>query len=515
MPRYRVRIPENFKDLLVGQTLADNYYVLSVIGHGGMSVVYKAKYLKKPRIVAIKTLRLQSSSDERTVLRFKREAELLSRLNHPRIVQVSFYGNTRLGQPYFVMDYLTGENLSNVFKRERALEPERVRHIFSQVCGAVDHAHRCGVIHRDLKPGNIMLIENDGKRDFVKVVDFGIARFEEEVQRLTRMGEVWGSPIYMSPEQVTGAQLDARSDVYSLGVVMYEALTGTVPYLGKNYVETMTMQIMAFPKPFSEVCPEKQLPPKLEKVVRKALEKEPDKRYQSMAELRAELEKSVQKTRKRALPPLREVRKPAANQPTGVARSSDKNAALTGRTSSAKNAALPGRTSSASNAALTGRTSSAKNAALPGRTSSANSTISGRNASIKGILPASKQSEKLPMPKPKREPFSLPHLALKVFLILSIWALAALITQVLCNGFNGLGELNPFRESEREPKSQSTDGTSSPPYSSIDPYTNQAPDATSAPVTNPAQPSRTLEQPIAAPTNWSQSTTPDAPSVAR
>ena len=293
LPRYRVAMPENAQDLLVGQVLANKYYVLSVLGFGGMSVVYKGKQMAKKRIVAVKTLRVQGLSDERTVKRFQREAELLSHLNHPRIVQVSHYGTTTRGQPYFVMDYLTGVNLSDLLKMQGPLPAQRVKDIFSQVCGAVDHAHRCGVVHRDLKPGNIMLIGTDENGDMVKVVDFGIARFEEEAQRLTRMGEVWGSPIYMSPEQCTGSQLDARSDIYSIGICMYEALTGRVPYIGKNYVETMSLQIMADPKPFSQMCPGKLFPPDLERVVRKALEKEPERRYQTMTELRADLEQAL------------------------------------------------------------------------------------------------------------------------------------------------------------------------------------------------------------------------------
>jgi serine/threonine-protein kinase len=293
LPRFRVARPDNAQDLLVGMTLASKYYVLSVLGYGGMSVVYKGKQLGKSRIVAVKTLRVQGLSDERTIKRFQREAELLSHLNHPRIVQVSHYGTTARGQPYFVMDYLTGVNLSDLLKQQGPLPALRVKDIFSQVCGAVDHAHRCGVVHRDLKPGNIMLIGRDENGDMVKVVDFGIARFEEEAQRLTRMGEVWGSPIYMSPEQCTGTALDARSDIYSIGICMYEALTGRVPYLGKNYVETMSLQIMADPKPFSQVCPGVLFPPDLERVVRKTLEKEPDRRYQTMSELRADLEQAL------------------------------------------------------------------------------------------------------------------------------------------------------------------------------------------------------------------------------
>ncbi|HEY9774974.1 MAG TPA: serine/threonine-protein kinase [Planktothrix sp.] len=292
LPRFRVHVPSNAKDLLVGVNVASKYYVLSILGHGGMSVVYKAKTLNRsrPKIVALKTLRMQGLNDQLLVKRFQREAELLSHLNHPRIVQVHDYGYTKRGQPYFVMDYLIGDNLSGIIQREGCVSVKRARNIFNQVCGAVDHAHRCGVIHRDLKPGNIMLMTLDGEKDYVKVVDFGIARFEEEAQRLTRMGEVWGSPVYMSPEQCMGAQLDARSDIYSMGIVMYEALTGQVPFLGKNYVETMSQQIGEPPPPFCEAAPHIPIPAALEAVVMKTLAKEPEKRYQSMAELREDLE---------------------------------------------------------------------------------------------------------------------------------------------------------------------------------------------------------------------------------
>jgi|688.fasta_scaffold245448_2 serine/threonine protein kinase len=294
LPRYRVFIPSDAKDLLVGARVANRYYVLSILGHGGMSVVYKAKLMgKNSRIVALKTLRTQGLNDELIVKRFQREAELLSKLNHPRIVQVYDYGTTLRGQPYFVMDYLTGINLADLLKYQGPLAVEKFRDIFSQVCGAVDHAHRCGVIHRDLKPGNIMLCNFNGQSDFVKVVDFGIARFEEEAQRLTRLGEVWGSPIYMSPEQCMGAPLDARSDIYSIGVVMYEALTGQVPFLGRNYVDTMTQQISSPPRSMSEVRPDLNLPAKVDQIVLRALAKEPDTRYQTMAELRDDIEKSM------------------------------------------------------------------------------------------------------------------------------------------------------------------------------------------------------------------------------
>ena len=294
-PRFRVFIPSNAKDLLVGQKVGGKYYVLSVLGHGGMSVVYKARSLsgKKRRIVALKALRVQDLSNEVVVQRFQREVKTLSSLNHPRIVQVYDYGTTKLGQPYFIMDYLTGGTLAAVLKQIGCLNAERFRNIFSQVCGAVDHAHRCGIIHRDLKPGNIMLSIQNGQPDFVKVVDFGIARFEEEAQRLTRMGEIWGSPIYMSPEQCMGAPLDVRSDIYSLGVVMYESLTGVVPFVGKTYVDTMTKQIGEAPRSMKILRTDLNIPLVLDNIVLKTLNKEPDSRYQTMAELRDEIEKAV------------------------------------------------------------------------------------------------------------------------------------------------------------------------------------------------------------------------------
>jgi len=296
---YRVQIPSDAKDLLVGFRLQNRYYVLSVLGMGGMSVVYKAKDLQeRGKIVAIKTLRVQTGTDERVVKRFAREAEALALLSHRNIVRIYDYGRTKMRQHYFVMDYITGTSLNDVIQDERQLAPKRVIEIFDQVCSAVDHAHKQGIIHRDLKPGNIMLIPRKGRRELVKVVDFGIAKFEEEEAKLTRMGEVWGSPIYMSPEQCMGSNLDARSDVYSLGVVMYEALTGQVPFLGKKYIDTMTMQINDPPKRFSEMRPDLKIPAKIEEAVFKCLCKEPDRRYQTAGELRKDLEACISDPRR-------------------------------------------------------------------------------------------------------------------------------------------------------------------------------------------------------------------------
>ncbi|MGD9683316.1 MAG: serine/threonine protein kinase [Candidatus Obscuribacterales bacterium] len=290
---YRVRVPKDKLDLLVGTFLKDRYFVLSILGKGGMSLVYRAKDMHTGKIVALKALRTQGMGDEVLVKRFRLEAEVLHRLNHPRIVSVHDYGTSKHGQPFFVMDYLIGVSLNQVLKLEGSLRPERFQDIFVQVAAAIAHAHKHGAIHRDIKPGNIMLVEMGDTRDYVKIVDFGIAKLAEDAAKLTRMGEVWGSPIYMSPEQGMGTTIDARTDIYSLGVVMYESLTGEVPFLGRNYVETMTMQISEPPAPFSDVCPELKIPAALEMIVFRALQKSPDERYQSMNEMKSDLERAL------------------------------------------------------------------------------------------------------------------------------------------------------------------------------------------------------------------------------
>lgn len=279
--------------MLVGATLGNRYVVLSVIGRGGMSVVYKAKEISTGLIVAVKTLRTAGLTDEMIVKRFQREAELLSRLNHPRIVNLHAYGTSARGQPYFVMDFLVGDNLVTVLKNDDHLDPERFQDIFVQVCAAIEHAHKHGAIHRDIKPGNIMLTRTKRTKDYVKVVDFGIAKLAEEAQKLTRMGEVWGSPIYMSPEQCMGAAIDARSDIYSLGIVMYECLTGRVPFLGRNYADTMGKQISETPPTFAKMRPDLQIPESLEAIVMMSLEKDPNGRYQSLTQMRKDLESAL------------------------------------------------------------------------------------------------------------------------------------------------------------------------------------------------------------------------------
>ncbi|MFN8554971.1 MAG: protein kinase [Candidatus Obscuribacterales bacterium] len=284
------------QDPLLGTTLAGNYEIQEVIGHGGMGVVYKARHALMDRIVAIKMLQAQLISDSMSVKRFQQESQSASRISHPNVITVYDFGISPSGQPFIVMDYLQGTSLADIIKEEGQVGVERSIKILSQACDALDHAHKMGVIHRDVKPTNFVLINYDEEKDFVKVVDFGVAKLMNSTpdgQRLTQAGEVCGSPVYMSPEQCTGGELDQRSDIYSMGIVIYETLTGKLPILGKTMVDTMSKHISEMPPTFAQARPDLYIPERLEQVVFKALAKDPNDRHQTMDELRIELENAI------------------------------------------------------------------------------------------------------------------------------------------------------------------------------------------------------------------------------
>ncbi|CAN5199288.1 hypothetical protein BH11CYA1_BH11CYA1_27870 [soil metagenome] len=285
------------RDPMVGTCLMGKYDIIDVIGHGGMGVVYKGRQVLMDRTVAIKMLQSQHIADSMSVKRFHQEGKAASKMNHPHVITVYDFGVTPTsGQPFIVMDYLLGTDLSTIIKDEGQLGVERSLKILAQSTDALDHAHRMGVIHRDLKPSNIMLIDYEDEKDYVKVVDFGVAKLISaggEQQRLTQMGEVCGSPVYMSPEQCQGLELDSRSDIYSMGIVIYETLTGRLPILGKTMVETMSKHITEAPPRFSEVRPDLYIPERLEAVVFKALSKDRADRQQSMAELTRDLDTAI------------------------------------------------------------------------------------------------------------------------------------------------------------------------------------------------------------------------------
>jgi serine/threonine-protein kinase len=281
---------------LIGSVLGGRYEIESKLGSGAMGEVYKAKHRLMKRQVAIKVLHPQTISGTNALKRFQKEAEMASALNHPNILAVHDFGVADDGSPYLVMNYLEGKSLTDLIEHNGHLEVTRAIYIFRQLCQGLGHAHEKGVIHRDLKPSNIMLVTLDQDQDFVQILDFGIAKQlsqeDGSSDSLTRTGEVFGSPHYMSPEQCRALPVDARSDIYALGCVMYRLLTGFPPIMGGDLVECLYKHVNQMPEPFSEIAPELNLPEDVEAVVFKAVAKKPEDRYQSMAELKLALEQT-------------------------------------------------------------------------------------------------------------------------------------------------------------------------------------------------------------------------------
>lgn len=274
-----------YKSKLIGRRI-DSYDILEILGVGGMGVVYKAIQQPSERLVAIKTLRVGSLLKPVLVQRFQREIQTIAKLNHPNIVTVYDCLIDEEGQPYVVLDYLKGKSIDQLLVRGRYIPQKRAIKLFVQVCNALEHAHRQGIVHRDLKPGNIMLL--DDETDYVKVVDFGLAKLGDS-ERLTNTGELWGSPPFMAPEQCTGADVDNRTDIYSLAAVMYEALTGKPIFESTSIFELIQKQVHGIPCSFQEANPDVNISPRLEQVVFRALEKDPNQRFQSIEEFREEL----------------------------------------------------------------------------------------------------------------------------------------------------------------------------------------------------------------------------------
>lgn len=287
------------QELRIGDRIAGRYEILGVVGQGSMGVVYKCRHDILGRVVAIKTLRLgQVGVDDRTQRRFEREARLASRLDHPNLIGVHDFGYTANGDPYLVMDFVSGQSLYEIMKRERYLIPERAVNLFSQVCEGLYHAHQRGVIHRDLKPANILVVKNENGPETVKIVDLGVAKMvhggnEEEAEAITMTGEVCGSPIYLSPEQCMYQELDARTDIYSLGVCLYECLTGVPPLKGATVYDTIYLHVNEMPRPFRDVSANQEIPRKLEEAVFRSLSKQPKDRYETMIQLKHDLLESL------------------------------------------------------------------------------------------------------------------------------------------------------------------------------------------------------------------------------
>lgn len=288
-PRCGARLAESFG---TGIRLAEKYELLETIGSGGMGVIYKARNELLNKSVAIKTLHAHLCSPE-LLQRFQREAKAAGNLRHPHIISVHDLGLTEQGNPYMVMELCEGRTLGQMLKEDGPLNVEIFAKIFIQVCDALSHAHSRGVLHRDIKPSNIMLMSNNANVD-VRILDFGIAKLKEmdlrRSQHLTRTGEAIGSPLYMSPEQASGGAVDERSDLYSLGCVMYEALCGLTPHEGANILQTMMKHMNEPPLSFKEISLGSiDVGTPIEALVMRLLAKSPDDRYQSMEEVKCEL----------------------------------------------------------------------------------------------------------------------------------------------------------------------------------------------------------------------------------
>ncbi len=277
---------------LHGTSLAARYEFLSVLGEGGAGTVYKARHPGLDKLVAIKVLHYHGMKED-VYLRFEQEARIVSRLSHPGLAIVHDYGQTERKRPFMVMEYVEGKMLEDVLQEIDHQPLAEALSTFSQVCEAMAHAHEKGVVHRDLNPSNIMITPAGQNNCRIKVLDFGCGKLRdlnsEQGSGLTQEGRSLGTPSYMSPEQVRGQAVDQRSDIYSLACVLYEALTGYVLHQGDNVAQTMLLHLEEDVPLLREMNPDLTFPDALEKCIAKALEKEQEKRHQSMLELAQDL----------------------------------------------------------------------------------------------------------------------------------------------------------------------------------------------------------------------------------
>jgi len=272
---------------LVGQVVADRYHILKKLGEGGMGAVYLGEHVKMGRKSAIKVMAAAMSQDPDAISRFNREAANASRISHPNVCQIYDFGETSDGLIYLAMEFIEGQALKDIIEKEGALAPVRAASILKQSADALQAAHDLGIVHRDIKPDNIMVVQGRDGSDIAKVVDFGIARAvggDEPGQKVTKTGLVVGTPEYMSPEQLSGDKLDGRTDIYSLALVLYRMLTGTLPFQADSAQELMIKRLTDEPLTLEAARSDLTFPPKLQLVLNTALARDPSARYQSASE---------------------------------------------------------------------------------------------------------------------------------------------------------------------------------------------------------------------------------------
>ena len=278
------------KDSRLGTTIGGHYEILSKIGSGGMSTVYKAKHTLLDRIVAIKFILPKLIHDEQTTKRFQQEAKAASELKHDNVCAVNEFGIHDENQAFLVMEYFEGRSLADLIREEGTIEYDRALLIIKQLCSGLDHAHSKGVIHRDIKPSNIILTKDSDGYDSIKIVDFGIAKLIRDDQsgpNLTQTGEVFGTPSYMSPEQCHGLKVDNRSDIYAVGCVLYEMVEGHPPFQGDSNMAVLMAHCNDSPEPISKTLPSEAI----WEVIQLCLKKDPEDRYNDLEQLSGDIEK--------------------------------------------------------------------------------------------------------------------------------------------------------------------------------------------------------------------------------
>jgi serine/threonine-protein kinase len=277
-------------DPLIGVVVAERYRIKEPIGRGGMGVVYRVEHARIGKLMALKLLTGELTRDPQQVARFKREAQLVSRLSHPNTVQVFDFGASD-GLVYLAMEYLKGEDLGHLIRRIGPLGVERTLKIVIQICSSLAEAHEKGMVHRDLKPENIIIMQGGEEEDLIKVLDFGLAKLREggELSEVTSRGAIVGTPYYMSPEQIRGDDVGPESDVYALGALIYACLTGTVVFDANTPMGVLTKHLMELPESPSRRFPELKIPASVSQVVLGTLEKDPKRRTPTVTALQQSL----------------------------------------------------------------------------------------------------------------------------------------------------------------------------------------------------------------------------------
>ncbi|MFV8756092.1 serine/threonine protein kinase [Nannocystaceae bacterium ST9] len=288
---------DNGSNDLTGQTLLGRYEIIKKLGEGGMGTVYLGEHKTIKKKLAIKVLSQEFAHKKDLKDRFLQEARAASMISQENVVEINDFGDTPDGSSFFVMEFLAGEDLSDTVKKQGKLPWVRVKAIMLQICRALGAAHEAGIIHRDMKPENCYRITRGKNEDFIKVLDFGIAKVttEEEGGKegkgLTKTGMIFGTPEYMSPEQAQGSKPDHRVDVYAVGVIMYELLTGKVPFHADTFMGILTKHMFEVPQAPSAVAPDADIPVEVEAIILKALQKDRDLRFQNMAEMAEAIER--------------------------------------------------------------------------------------------------------------------------------------------------------------------------------------------------------------------------------